>query len=298
MLSYRTVIGTPRWRSARAAPISGTDTCRRSATTRLPSMITSVTSAADAANTTFSTVAPPPAVRIDRVSTATRSAGAPTRSAPASVQPRARCPALVAASSKVVAEMIPRSRRASRSSSSTARASSNRSITAWLSEPRLKSPRPASSAARRADSVAEIALSGRTEAGARRRPVHIGDVLIGQVGGVHRRRARAENPVVAHERGRGAAVHREAFVDLRRLFGGVHVQGCFVCVGPVDDRGHLRRRHSAYGMYCRTDDHACDRTWTSELSRSTRSAHCAAVPSPNRCCGPFASGAPSMPDRR
>src|SRR6185295_10864673 len=50
---------------ARSASTSGTVTCLRSTTTVRPSMITSVTSGAAAQKTTFSTVAPPPAVRIE-----------------------------------------------------------------------------------------------------------------------------------------------------------------------------------------------------------------------------------------
>src|SRR5258705_1510628 len=75
---------------ASSTSTSGTVTCLRSTTTARPSTTTSVTSGAAAAKTTFSTVAPPPAVRIESICTATKSARAPTTSSPASAQPRAR----------------------------------------------------------------------------------------------------------------------------------------------------------------------------------------------------------------
>ena len=122
------------------------------------------------------------------------------------VRPAERgCPSRVAAPSSLSAPSDRRARGGRRrSSSSTARASSNRSITAWESDPRLNSPRPASSAACRPDPVAEIPLGGRTEAHARRGAIEVGDVLGGQVGGVHGGGARAEHARVPQQCRRGA----------------------------------------------------------------------------------------------
>lgn len=78
-----------------------------------------------------------PAVRALSSAIVVKSASAPASRRPASAQPSEACPSAVAARSNWAAVQCPRVRVRSRSSSSMARASSNRSITAWLSLPRL-----------------------------------------------------------------------------------------------------------------------------------------------------------------
>ena len=217
-------------------------------------------------------------------------------SAPASVQPSARWPAAVAASSSVAAEMSPRSRRASRSSSSTARASSNRSITAWLSEPRLNGPAPVEQRRRGSDAVAEVAFGGGAEADAGGRAVAGRRCPVGQVGGVHRGGAGPENSVVAHAVRSACSRAPPGTRRPRRVCSDEWTcSGASWRVGPLDDGGHLGERHRAHGMYCGADDHLRPVS-TSPCSDSTRSAQAWPLPSPNRCCGPSASGAPSSPE--
>ena len=123
-----------RSRRSSSRPISCSSP--RVKTTR-PSATTWTTSAAVAAKTAVCSSRPVPAVRGVVVSRVTRSARLPTAMAPASSYPRLAWPSVVAARSSSAADQWPRSRVASRSSSSTARISSNRSMTAWLSEPRV-----------------------------------------------------------------------------------------------------------------------------------------------------------------
>ena len=103
--------------------------------------------------------------------------------------------AAVAAATSSAAVKWPRCSVASRSSSSTPRASSNRSITAWLSLPRL-SGEPAS-AERRAgpDAVGQVAFGGGAEADAGAAAAEELDVAVGQVGGVHGGGVRPEHAV-------------------------------------------------------------------------------------------------------
>ncbi|CAM3572520.1 hypothetical protein STAL104432_25625 [Streptomyces albus] len=95
------------------------------------------TSAAVAANTATSAASrgTGPAVRTESSPTVVKSARAPVSSRLDSGQPSAVCPPSVAARSSCPAVQWPRVRLARRSSSSSARASSNRSMTAWLSLP-------------------------------------------------------------------------------------------------------------------------------------------------------------------
>ena len=83
-------------------------------------------------------MAPVPRVRMVSRSTVTRSARWPSAIRPASSKPSERCPSYVAAASSSRADQWPRCWVASRSCISTARISSNRSITAWLSEPSVR----------------------------------------------------------------------------------------------------------------------------------------------------------------
>lgn len=104
-----------------------------------------------------------------------------------------------------------------------------------------------------ADAVGEVALGGGAHAhvgggAAEQRHVHVG-----QVGGVHRRRAWSERAVlVQHLHGRGR-VELDARLVLRRLLGDVRVQRRGVPVGEVDDHGHLLGRHRAHGVDGRAD---------------------------------------------
>ena len=104
------------------------------------------------------------------------------------------------------------------------------------------------------DAVAEVAFGGGAEAHAGRRPVEVGDVLGGQVGGVHGRRPRAEGPDVAQHRGRCAAVHREALLDLARLLGGVDMQRGIVRSRPFHDGRHVLDRDTADRMQRGADE--------------------------------------------
>ena len=79
-------------------------------------------------------------------------------------EPSDACPARVAASSRAAADQCPRCCEASRSSSSTARASSSRSTTAWLSEPRVSGRAGVAHPAGRADAVGQVALGRRAHA--------------------------------------------------------------------------------------------------------------------------------------
>ncbi len=114
----------------------------------------------------------------------------------------------------------------SRSSSSTARASSNRSITAWLSLPRLQRGRPASaSPPGRPDAVGQVAFGGRAEADtvcrlspSRSRSSSVRWVACTAVV------AGPSTPCSVQQRGRRAAVRGAAGVVLGRLLGQVHVQ--------------------------------------------------------------------------
>ena len=104
-------------------------------------------------------------------STVTRSARCPAAIRPASSKPSERWPSYVAAASSSRADQWPRCWVASRSCISTARISSNRSITAWLSEPSVSVGAGVVQPPRRADAVGEVALGGGAEAdvGARSR---------------------------------------------------------------------------------------------------------------------------------
>ena len=246
----------------------------RSTTTGRPSTTTSVTSAAVAANTTFSTVAPPPAVRTDSRSTATRSARAPTRSSPASDQPSARWPSTVAASSSRGAASRPRSRRTSRSSSSTARASSNRSMTAWLSEPRLNGPGPSISAG----AGPTPSPRSRSVVGQKQTPValpsQVGDVALGQVGGVHGGGARARA-----RRGRASARSGVQPCTARHWSTSAVCSEEWMCNGASwraaqsTTGGHLVDGHGAHGMHCRADKYARCRVALQRTRPAAPSAH-------------------------
>ncbi len=190
---------------------------------------------------------------------------------------------------------MPRSRRASRSSSSTARASSNRSITAWLSEPRLNRPRPASSAA--AGPIPSP--RSRSVVGQKQTPV---DVCV-EVGDVVRRSGGWRAP--RWSAGPRTPASRRSAVGVRPCTAR-HCSTSAVCseectcsgapcaCGPVHDGRHLRRagtpRTECSAAPTSTPGRPLDlRLQRVDALRPTASP----VPSPNRCCGPSASGAPS-----
>ncbi len=147
------------------------------------------------------------------------------RSRPASSQPRLAWPAAVAARTSSAACQCPRCWLTSRSSSSTARISSKRSITAWLSEPRV-SRAPASASARLGPTPSPRSRSvvGQKDTKARASPSSETSSSV-EVGGVHADVSRAQETVVGEQPGRADAVRREAPVVLRDLLGEVHVQG-------------------------------------------------------------------------
>src|SRR6266540_2243333 len=122
---------------ASAWPTSPNATWQRCSTTGRPPITTWVTSAAVAANTTWSmrSSGRAPASRGEPRSRVAKSARAPVWRRPASRQPIAAMPPVVAAASSAAGRWWPRRPEARRSSNSKARDSSNRSMTAWLSLP-------------------------------------------------------------------------------------------------------------------------------------------------------------------
>ena len=244
MLVIRVLMGrSPSIAVASSRPISSRSPSRW--TTR-PSTITWTTSAAVAANTAVCSSAPVPAVRGVVVSRVTRSARAPTRISPASGKPRLEWPVAVPAVSSSAALQWPRLCCASRSSISTARISSNGSITAWLSLPRV-SGLPASWSSRLGPTPSPRSRSvvGQKQATVRVVPrwrmssvvtrVACTAVVIGP-----------EDPVVGEQLGRGGAVRRHAGVVLLGLLGDVHVQR--PAGRRLDDDRHLLGRHRADGV--------------------------------------------------
>src|SRR5699024_5738020 len=77
---------------------------------------------------------------------------------------------------------------------------------------------------RRADTVPQIALSGRTTAHSRAGTAEQSDITLTEVCGVHRDRALAEHTTVVQHLGRRPAVHAPALLVLVTLLGQVHVQ--------------------------------------------------------------------------
>ena len=218
-----------------------------------------------------------------RVSTATRSARAPDREPPAVGPAEAACPPRSRPEQLAGGDDAARARTRSRSSSSTARASSNRSITAWLSVPRLNSPRRRQAAPGRADAVAEVALGGRAEAGAGRRrgpcrrcPRSVRWVACTAV---------VRGPSTPSSRSSAVGVRpctaRHCVVLGRSARTSARAAGV-VCVGPFDDRGHLL-------------DAARPRTECIAAPTSTRcSDSCCRAPRPVRPTAPRAVAEPQL----
>jgi hypothetical protein len=153
------------------------------------------------------------------------------------VVPEAGVAVVVAARRSSPADQCPRSRVARRSSSSTARISSNRSMTAWLSEPRVSGLPASCRRPARADAVAEVALGGGAEAGEGTGGAEVADVVVGQVGRVHGTGQRPEHAVVGEQLRGGGAVRRDAGVVLRGLLRQVHVERLAGC--GLHDRAEL-----------------------------------------------------------
>ena len=106
---------------------------------------------------------------------------------------------------------------------------------------------------RRSDAVTEVTFGGGAEAHPRRRPVHVGDVLGRQVGGVYRRRPGPQRADIAQHRGRRGAMHRDALLDFAGLLGGMNVQRSAVCGSPFHDGRHVFNGDPPDAMQRRAD---------------------------------------------
>ena len=272
-------------RLVRARAATSMLVCAPSRTISRPPTITCRTSAAPAAKTTASSACSrlpagqPHAVERDRHEVGARARLDPPGLRPAEAGVAVRRSRRAAAPS---APWWPRSPLARRSSSSTARASSNRSITACESLP-SDSDAPASrERAHPADAVGEVALGRRAEAAARARAAEQAHVGVVEVGGVHRGEARRQRAGVGEQRRRRAPVGGEARLVLGRLLGHVGVQRPVALGGPRRDRPPppRGRRRARCGSRRR-----CGRRRSSS-SASTRSAHASALPSEKRRCAP------------
>ena len=144
--------------------------------------------------------------------------------------------------------MVPRVREARRSLSSTARASSKQIDHGVAVGAEAEQSASGEQCGRWPDSVAEVAFGGGAEAHSGRRPVEVGDVLGGQVGGVHGRRPRPQCTDVAQHCGRRAAVHREALLDFAGLLGRMDVQRNTVRSSPFHNCRHVLDGHTPDGM--------------------------------------------------
>ena len=174
-------------RSRRAAPPARPrSVCRPSRTTCRPSTTTCVDVGGGGRETPPRRVGTPAvrdAVQPDRDQVGAVADGDRARRRPS----RARaCPVAVAASQQLGGGEVPAALGGSRSSSSTPRASSNRSITAWLSLPRLSGLPASASAPGRADAVGQVPFGGGAEAHRRCRcpPSTVRSASV-EVGGVH-----------------------------------------------------------------------------------------------------------------
>ena len=231
-----------------------------------------------------------PARRTERGSTVTRSARWPGVRWPAS-QPRVVMPASVAAVRRSAGRWWPRRSVARRSLSSTALASSNRSITAWLSEPRQRGlPASASDRAGPIPSARSRSVVGQKQAVVRVAPrratsspvrwVAWTAVVRGPRTPADSARAAGVRPVAASRPGFGP------------LLGQVEMEGGVAAVRPGGHRGHGRRvdrpdavdagRHPDPGPFA---------------EGAGALGHALASPSPKRTCAP-ASAWPSNPARR
>ena len=151
-----------------------------------------------------------PASRTPSSPTVTRSASRPGSIAPASGQPSAAWPFGLARSSSAAARWRPRLPVASRSSSSTARASSNVIDDRVRVGAQCQRRARLASAPGGADPVGQIALCGRAQAAAGSRPLpNSGDVGLVDVGRVHGGEPLAQRPGALEHGRRAGAVGRE-----------------------------------------------------------------------------------------
>ncbi len=155
-------------------------------------------------------LAPLPASRTESSPTVTRSAIAPGSIRPASGQPmRAVAPLGRGAAAAAAAPWWPRSPVTSRSSSSIARISSKRSMTACESEPSARRAPAVGDRRRRPDAVGEVALGRRAEAAGAAALAEQPEVVVGEVGEVDRGEALVRaRPASASSVGRADAVRR------------------------------------------------------------------------------------------
>ena len=186
--------------------------------------------------------------RTESSRTVHRSASAPTSSRPPSGQPRLAWPLAVAARSRLGASWLPRTRLANRSWCSTARDSSNRSITACESEPRASAD-PASRSARAGPipSARSRSVVGHRHTVVRLAPKHV-DVGVGEVGRVDGGEALAEQAVPVEEADGCDAVGGDALFVLGRLLRDVAVQRDVALGGPRPDDLGRRRVDRPHGV--------------------------------------------------
>ena len=197
-------VTTPIAAAQRAPATSTSDRCRPSATTCRPSTTTWVTSAAPAAKS--APAGGTPAVRTLSRPTVTRSARSPGGDAPGVGPAQRRVPGDGGGGQQLGGgEGAAACGCAAARPAPAPRASSNRSITAWLSLPRLSGLPASASSAGRPDPVGQVPFGGRAEADAGPAVAEQAYVRAGQVGGVHGRRARPEQPGVGEQRRSGCA---------------------------------------------------------------------------------------------
>ncbi len=239
-----------------AAPSSAatsTVACTPAVTTGRPSTSTSVTSAAPAAKSDPGRRHPGGADPVQARPSPGRRA-ARWRCRPASDQPSASCPARLAALSSSAAVKVPAEPGCAAARPAPApRASSNRSMTAWLSLPRLSGlPASASCGAGPIPSA-----RSRSVVGQKQTPVRLVAeqpyVGVAEVGGVHCRGARPEHAGVGEQLGRGAAVRRLAGLVLGGLLRQVQVQRRVPLPCPRRDHRQLRGRHRPHRVHRRAD---------------------------------------------
>ena len=175
---------------------------------------------------------------------------------PASGQPRLAWPCSVAIRSSAAALWLPRTPLARRSSSSTARASSSRSITAWESLPSVKRA-PASRSARDGPipSARSRSVVGQKQHQHAAPPSSSASASVRWVAWTAVNRSPSTPRSASSPVGR-ASVGLDALLVLGRLLRDVGVQRCAALGGPRRDDRHRRRIDGADGVDRRTDAHA------------------------------------------
>ena len=223
-----------------------------------------------------------PASRTPSSATVTRSARAPGSIRPASGQPRHACPSAEAARISSSAPWRPRSPLARRSSSSTARASSNMSITACESLP-SDSDAPASLSRRIGPipSARSRSVVGHTQQH-EPRPAEQAHVVVVEMRCVHRGEVRGQRAGLVEQRRWGCSRRRPGTPRSRRAARTRARAG-----GGPRSAAHPATVAAAAGSTARMLWIAAPMRADSVSSRaSTRSAHASALPSEKRCCAP------------